>query len=186
MTLKGKYLPSYLCVKHDIESIVSSAKMNKGFTIVKCRRRQPSCKWIVQFCRAVFENVFSLMIFLKQCNSAYSFQSHQSFFPTWAPRLCVPPRQGTALRQDSWKSPQEQCLVPALQWVPPSVFPPGRTLFPVEICCSECCWCPGAGNSFISLLSAPPGTRFPRAVPHRCPPSQRHLPLFRGNPVTLH
>lgn len=155
---------------------------------MKCQRRQLSCKLLVQLCHAVFENVVFLpVIFLKQSVCAYSFQSHQSFFPVGT--KAVSPRQRTAPRQDSWGSPQQQCLLQAPRRVPPSV------VLLVILCVqwksaamneSNRCWCPGPRNSFSSLLSGLPGTRFQGTVFHRCPPSQRHLLLFRGNPVTPH
>lgn len=90
VTLKGKYLPSFLCLKNGVESVVSSSKKNKGFTVVKCQRRQSSCNLLVQLCHAVFENVvFLLVIFLKQ--SVHIPSKVISLSSPWAPRLCLPP-----------------------------------------------------------------------------------------------
>lgn len=153
---------------------------------MKCQRRQSSCKLLVQLCHAVFENVvFLLMIFLKQCVWCIFLPKSSVFFPMGS-KAVSPPRQRTEPRQGSWGSPQQQCLLPALHWVPPSVF------LLVILCVqwksaamneSNCCWWPGPGNSFTSLLSGLPGTIFQGTVPHRCPPSQRHL---LGKPSAHH
>lgn len=188
VTLKGKYLPSFLCLKNDSESVVSSTKKNKGFKIVKCQRRQSSC-WIVQFAKFLKMLCSCWWFSWNNVFSAYSFQSHQSFFPH-GHQGCISPQTTHRLEAGLLVKPPgavpgyrlyNGCLphffflvILYVQWKSAAMNESNR------------CWCPGAGNSFTSLLSGLPGTRLRGTVPHRCPPSQRHLLLFRGNPVTPH